>query len=100
MKNVTWFIVLAAFLAGLAGNAWAFEGGTKAAAAMLHRPEYRVTTPGPAPVLTYDIWRSSKPVLQFLSRLPEATLSVERIRMEKAGPSTGTKAVVLFQQGW
>ena len=100
MKNVAWMMTLAAFSVGVAGTAWGFEGGTKAVASMNFRPEYRAIEPGPAPVLSYEPWRGSKPVVELLRRFPKPTLSLEKIREETPGASLGTKAVVLFQRGW
>ncbi|MDP3762924.1 MAG: hypothetical protein Q8Q97_02530, partial [bacterium] len=72
----------------------------KMVATMTFRPEYRTIEAGPAPVLSYEPWRSSKIVLQLLQKFPEPTLAAEKIREETPGPLLGTKAVVLFQKGW
>jgi len=100
MKTIAFVGVVLTVIFGLQGFAPAFEGGTKAVASMNFRPEYRAIEPGPAPVLSYEPWRGSKPVVELLRRFPKPTLSLEKIREETPGASLGTKAVVLFQRGW
>ena len=80
-----------------AGNAWAYDGGTKAVIAMTNPPR-GIAEYSPILVVPHDQLTPTKPIVQLLRRIPEPTLSVERIREEKWGPSTGTKAVVLFQR--
>ena len=81
-----------------AGNSWAYDGGTKAVIAMTSPPR-GIAEYSPIFVVPHDQLTPTKPIVQLLRRMPEPTLSVERIREEKWSPSTGTKAVVLFQRG-
>ena len=98
MKNVAVLTAVALVGFGMAGNAFGYDGASKMVVSMA-RPEPIKIASGSAPVLSYDLWRGSKPVLQLLQRVPKPTLTAERIREELPGPSTGTKAVVLFQRG-
>ena len=79
------------------GNGWAYEGGTKAVAVMTH-PERARAEAGPLFVIPYNELSPGKAITRLLHRVPQPTLSIERIREEKMGPSTGTKTVVLFQK--
>ena len=97
MKNGTWLVMLAILILGFGVTAFGYEGGTKVVATMTH-PERRAVRPGPVLLTPYDELTPSKTVLELLRRVPEPTLSLERIRTEILGTTSGTKAVVLFQQ--
>ena len=97
MKAIAIVGMLMIVIFGLVGNSLAFEGGTKAIVAM------NQTTTGEAQFSPLVLagpheFTPSKPVLQLLRRMFEPTVTGERIRQGKPGRSTGTKAVVLFQQ--
>lgn len=85
------------FVLGFAGNAFAYEGGTKMVAAM-NQPERGEAQPGPILLVPGTSLTPSKAVVRFLHRIPEPTLAPERIREERWGPSLGTKALVRFQK--
>lgn len=95
MKNVTLLVTLAILILGFGTYAFGYEGGTKVVATMTH-PERGAVEAGPVLLIPHDELAPSKMVLQLLRRVPEPTLSVERIRTEKPGTTSGTKAVVLF----
>ena len=97
-KLIACFVVMIIAIA-FTGNAGAYEGETKLIAAMnltekgeLHQPQSALSS------LNYE-GGATKLVVRFLHRMPAPTLSLERIREEKPGPSVGTKNVVLFQKG-
>jgi hypothetical protein len=98
MKNAIVLLAIAALALGLAGSAFAYEGGTKLVATMT-QPERGEAAYGPITLVPYDSLTGSKPVVEFLRQIPEPTLAVARLREEKPGRSTGTKEVVLFQKG-
>lgn len=98
MKRIVGLTVAALLVGGIGGMAPAYDGGSKMIVTMA-MPEKRPAEAGPAPILYYDM-TGSKAVVNFLRRIPEPTLSVERIRLEKPGQTSGTKAVVLFQEKW
>jgi len=98
MKKILGFLVLMVVGIFLA-NAFAYEGGTKFVATMTH-PGEKPASFGPILVVPSSEMTPSKPILKLLNRIPEPTLSVERMRVEKLGPSLGTKALVRFQEGW
>jgi hypothetical protein len=97
MKSAVLLATLTLLIFGLGITAAAYEGGTKTVATMTH-PEKGEVQFGPIVVIPHDALTPSKLVTGLLRRLPEPTLSVERIRLEKPGQSLGTKAVVLFQR--
>ncbi len=97
MKSIAFVTVLTLALLGMTTPVAAYEGGTKAVAAM-NQPHRAESQPGPLLLVPHNALTPSKPVLRLLNRFPEPTLSVERIREEKQGPSLGTKRVVLFQK--
>jgi len=80
-----------------AGNLWAYEGGTKWVSTFAH-PEKGKMGASAFPASTDYRLSGTKLVVQFLHRMPEPTLSMERIREETPGPSLGTKSIVLFQE--
>jgi len=95
MKNIMTLTLVMLF--AVAVNGFAYDGGTKLVATM--------TQPDPGEVQFGPIWvvpshelSPSKTVQTLLYRVPEPTLSIERIREEKPGRTSGTKAVVLFQK--
>lgn len=96
MKNITWLVALAVILT-FAGNAWTYEGGTKLIATMTQPAKGEVQF-GPIRVVPSHELSPSKTVQTLLYRVPEPTLSIERIREERPGRTSGTKAVVLFQR--
>ena len=97
MKTIAIVGILMIAVFGFEGSARAFEGGTKAIVAMTN-PEMGGAQYGPLVVVAHHELAPSKPVTGLLRRVPEPTLSIERIREEKPGRSTGTKAIVLFQK--
>lgn len=96
MKNGTVVVTLAILILGFGGYGLAYEGATKAVAVMTY-PEKGETEFGPILLIPSEEMAPAKPVQQLLRRVPEPTLSIERIRTEKPGTTSGTKAVVLFQ---
>ncbi|MBI2167266.1 MAG: hypothetical protein HYU34_03350 [Candidatus Omnitrophica bacterium] len=98
MKTMKFAVVAALVSLVSAGNVWALEGATKTVAA-LAQPEQGRSQPGPILLVSSSQLSPTKPVQAFLWRIPQPTLSAERIREEKPGRSFGTKAAVLFQEG-
>ena len=98
MKAIAIVGILMIAVFGLEGTALAFEGGTKAFVAM-NQTSGGTTQYSPLVLAAPHEFTPSKPVLQLLHRMFEPPVAGERIRQEKPGRSTGTKAVVLFQQG-
>lgn len=101
MKKAAAVTLALLFALGFAGNAFAYEGGTKMVAAM-NQPERGEPQFSPILLVPHESLTPSKPVLRLLHRIPEPTLSAERIREEVPGRSLGTKGVVRFQKerGW
>ena len=97
MKNGTWLVTLAVLMLGFGVSAFGYEGGTKVVATMTHLERGAVEA-GPVLLVPHDELAPTKAVQEFLRRVPEPTLSVERIRTEILGTTSGTKAVVLFQR--
>jgi len=97
MKNVTLLTLAASVILGISATAFSYEGGTKRVVRMALPQRGPADVSAIPAVLSYEL-TGSKPVVNFLRRIPEPTLSVERIREEKPGASLGTKAVVLFQK--
>lgn len=93
-RVVMGIVLMSTFALGV--NALAYEGGSKMVAAFAH-PEKGEAEFGPLSVVPSEVLTPGKPIVQMLHRLPQPTLSVERIREERPGRSLGTKAVVLFQ---
>lgn len=98
MKSGVLLATLTLLIFGFGITAAAYEGGTKTVATMTH-PEKGEVSFSPLVVIPHDALMPSKAVTQLVHRLPQPTLSVERIREERPGQSLGTKAVVLFQKG-
>ena len=96
MRHVVLFLVLTTAFLGLGGNLLAYEGGTKLVATMAS-PAIGEAKSGPTFGLSYGV-NSTKPVVSFFKRMPEPSLSLERIREEKLGRNLGTKEIVLFQK--
>lgn len=82
---------------GGAINLWAYEGATKGVAIMAFRDENHAVSDRTM-LVPSDYLRGTKPVANLTHRLPEPSLSTERIREEMPGPTTGTKRIVLFQE--
>lgn len=97
MKNETLLVTLAILILGFGATAFGYEGGTKVAATMTH-PERGAVEAGPILLTPHDAMTPTKSFQELLRRVPEPTLSVERIRTEIPGQTSGTKAVVLFQR--
>lgn len=97
MKTLTFLATFMFVFLAVTGNAFSYEGGTKALVVMTH-PEKGEADFSPLLVIPHDELTPSKPVQRLLRQIPEPTLSLERIREEIPGPSLGTKAVVLFQK--
>lgn len=97
MKNVTLLVTLAVLALGFGAVAFGYEGGTKVVAAMTH-PERGAVEAGPILLTPHNEMTPTKSFQELLRRVPEPTLSIERIRTEKPGKTSGTKAVVLFQE--
>lgn len=97
MKNIALFTIVILFVFGFAGSLPAYEGGTKAVATMTH-PERGESPAGPLLLIPHNELAAGKPFLAFLHRIPSPTLSAERIREEKTGPSLGTKSLIRFQK--
>jgi len=97
MKNKVLSITLVILIVGFQGYAFGYEGGTKVVATMTH-PERGAVEAGPILLTPHDQMTPTKSFQELLRRVPEPTLSAERIRTEKPGRTSGTKAVVLFQE--
>ena len=97
MKNGILLVTLAILILGFGVSAFGYEGGTKVVATMTHWERGAVES-GPVLLTPHDELTPTKAVQQLLRRVPEPTLSIERIRTEKLGTTSGTKAVVLFQE--
>lgn len=95
MKNVTSLVTLVILILGFGTYAFGYEGGTKVVATLTH-PERGAVEAGPVLLTPHNELTPGKAVQQLLRRVPEPTLSIERIRTEKPGRTSGTKAVVLF----
>ncbi len=96
MKTIPLIAMLALAALAVGGNLWAYEGGTKAVVARM-QPEKGEAGFNPILLVPGGELSPGKPVQQFLRRIPQPTLSAERIREEKPGRSLGTKAVVVFE---
>lgn len=96
MKTIIVFLTVAFLLGGWGGSTSAYEGGTKFVAAM-NQPD-RGKIESRQPLISDYGYGGTKLVVRFLHRMPEPTLSIQRIREEKAGLSLGTKPVVRFQK--
>lgn len=100
MRFVAVSAVLLLCVTGLALNGYGYEGGTKMVAAM-NRVGEQEMQPGPILIVPASQLAPSKPVLRLLHRIPEPTLSPERIRVEKRpGASRGTKLAQEVMKGW
>ncbi len=97
MKKLILLLALIFGIFSFVGNALGFEGGTKAIATRAH-PETGETQFGPILVIPHEELATSKPIIEFLQRVPQPAPSIERIREEQLGKSLATKAVVLFQK--
>lgn len=97
MKRVFQFSLLMFVVLGIGGSALAYEGGTKMIATMTH-PDEGKTDFFPLFLVPSHELTPSKAVLEFLPRIPQPTLLLERIRAERPGPSLGTKLVARFQR--
>ena len=98
MKNVALVTAFALFIFGFGVTGFASGEGTKLVATMTH-PERGEMIYGPVSIVPYDALTATKPVVAYLRRVPEPTLTAARLREEKPGRSTGTKEPVLFQKG-
>ena len=98
MKTINFVVVAALVSMVSAGNVWALEGATKAVVAAAQMEQGKAQG-GPLLLASGTELAASKPVQAFLRRIPQPTLSAERIREERPGRSFGTKAAVLFQEG-
>ncbi len=97
MRNIAIFALASILLLGMGGNLWAYEGGTKAVAAM-GTPAKGEGQWGPIFVVPGHEMSPGKLIERYLRWIPEPTLGVERLREEKPGRSLGTKETVLFQR--
>lgn len=97
MKTINFAVLVALVSLVSAGNVWALEGATKAVVAAA-QPEQGKAQGGPLLLASGTELATAKPVQAFLRRIPQPTLSAERIREEKPGHSFGTKVAVLFQE--
>lgn len=96
-KTLTLLVLMTLGLAS--ESVLAYEGSTKFVATMTH-PGEKPASFSPILLVSSSEMTPSKPILRLLNRIPEPTLSVERMRVEKFSPSLGTKAVIRFQEGW
>lgn len=100
MNKITACLVAMSIALAFSGNILAYEGGTKLVATMAHPEKANIQSNLSLSSLEYG-FGGTKLVVQFLHRLPKPTLSGQRIREEKPGPSLGTKSTVRFQKkGW
>jgi len=95
MKKITLFTALSLFMFGLSGTVLSYEGGTKVVATMTH-PEQGKMVRGPIFLVPFEQLAPGKLIEKYLHRIPEPTLSVQRIREEKSGESRGTKMHVRY----
>ena len=97
MKKIALLTLGTLFMFGLAGNVVGYEGGTKLVATMTH-PEEGKMVAGPLTLVPYRELNPGKMIERYLHRLPQPTLSAQRIREERPGPSLGTKGIIRFQK--
>jgi hypothetical protein len=98
MRPLALVTAFALFTLGFGAAGFAAGEGTKLVATM-NQPERGEMISSPIQIVSSDALMPGKPVVAYLRRLPEPTLALTRLREEKPGRSTGTKAIVLFQKG-
>jgi hypothetical protein len=96
MRNVALVLVLLIAVFGASSSVWAYEGGTKAVAAMGSAHKEGQAQFGPISVVPSHWLTPGKLIERYLHRIPEPTLTAERLREETPGPSLGTKEVTRF----
>lgn len=95
MKTFRYLLVVTLVALIFGPSVLAYEGATKVVASM-NNPEKGEMQFGPVLLVPHDSLAPGKNTTQLIHRIPQSSLSLERIREERPGRATGTKETVLF----
>ena len=95
MKTLHCLLAVALLTLAFGITGWAYEGGTKLVAVVNH-PEQGEQSFGPILLVSHDSLTPGKAVTRFFHRIPQSSLSRERIREERPLRTMGTKGVTEF----